>query len=687
MAIIKVGEDDSTFGLFGHKRTTVEFSDAIKMASSGDTIQIQAGYRVPTPFGKNNNYFIDKDLTIVGEDSKSNSSIIESSIVICNANVIINNITFQSKENYNIISLVQNADVKCIGVNIYNEIVDTLKVATLSIDPNCKLEFDNGYIAGGMKSINPDYSHIYIKGIAKIYNSKIEDRLVVKNGQLTVVNSEISYEYSNAIFGTASIINIESTDISGGYESDNGTFPCVKLKASNVNIKHSCIVQPGYDAALQIETNSSVLGDSLSASSISMLNSKLELINTCRLLQSLSVEDNSSILGNRVLIDGIDTNMVSLYLTSDSNINVNWIGFGTVKDPVVRMSKNATLDAELQMLEYDHNESSYIINNNTFVLAENPKVPIEYIEDSNVPATNSDSSNEEDEIASVEENNNEEITDITDDFSSSVSAEEELKKMIGLANVKKQVKEFVAVATINKKRVESGLSASSQTLHSIFAGNPGTGKTTVARLLGQLLYEKGVIKKNLLVEASRTDLVAEYIGQTAPKTRKVLEKALGGVLFIDEAYTLTPESQNDFGGEAIDEILKFMEDHRSEIMIIFAGYSNEMKKFLEVNPGLQSRIPNVFEFEDYTGDELVELGLLSLKNEGFKLNEKLYSEKLKAMYNLTNDHSNGRWVRNFNEVIKRKQAVRLALDDPDSLTEEDLTTILPEDIENITEKF
>lgn len=143
------------------------------------------------------------------------------------------------------------------------------------------------------------------------------------------------------------------------------------------------------------------------------------------------------------------------------------------------------------------------------------------------------------------------------------SGMQQLDEMIGLETVKQQVKEFIAVTVLNKKREEKGLNTSSQTLHSLFLGNPGTGKTTVARIVGHVLYEKGVIAEDKLIETSRADLVAGYVGQTAEKTRKVLESALGGILFVDEAYTLAGGGQNDFGKEAIDEILKFMEDHRS----------------------------------------------------------------------------------------------------------------------------
>ena len=166
--------------------------------------------------------------------------------------------------------------------------------------------------------------------------------------------------------------------------------------------------------------------------------------------------------------------------------------------------------------------------------------------------------------------------------------------LVGIENVKQKVQEFIDLAQLNKKREEQGQRNADFTLHSLFLGNPGTGKTTVARIIGNVLYEKGVIRGNRCVEVSRSDLVAGFVGQTAIKTREVLESALGGVLFIDEAYTLSSGGNNDFGQEAINEILKFMEDHRRDIAIIFAGYSDEMKEFLSTNSGLVSRIPNTF---------------------------------------------------------------------------------------------
>lgn len=251
-------------------------------------------------------------------------------------------------------------------------------------------------------------------------------------------------------------------------------------------------------------------------------------------------------------------------------------------------------------------------------------------------------------------------------FQESQSAEDalaQLNQLIGISTVKHQVREFIALAEMNQKRAEAGFKTDDFSLHSLFLGNPGTGKTTVARIIGNLLYQKGIIKRNKFVEVSRSELVAGYIGQTALKTREVLESALGGVLFIDEAYTLNSQSSNDFGKEALDEILKFMEDHRKDMVIIFAGYSKEMGDFLQMNSGLTSRIPNTFDFEDYSPDEIAQIGLLHLHHSDYTVDETLYRQIVTAAYLQSNDHSNGRWIRNFNEKLIRQLSLRLGTSD------------------------
>lgn len=253
-----------------------------------------------------------------------------------------------------------------------------------------------------------------------------------------------------------------------------------------------------------------------------------------------------------------------------------------------------------------------------------------------------------------------------------------LQKLIGIANVKEQVNRFISLAELNQRREEQGQINNDFTLHSLFLGNPGTGKTTVARIIGEVLYQKGIIAQKKFIEVSRSDLVAGYVGQTAIKTREVLESALGGVLFIDEAYSLNPDSQNDFGLEAIDEILKFMEDHRKDMVIIFAGYTKEMTEFLKTNSGLASRIPHTFDFADYTPDEIVQIGLLGLHAASYEVDEEYYSEVVKNNYAKSDDHSNGRWVRNLNEQLIMVMSDRVAKSE-----HADINTILKEDLDAI----
>ena len=253
-----------------------------------------------------------------------------------------------------------------------------------------------------------------------------------------------------------------------------------------------------------------------------------------------------------------------------------------------------------------------------------------------------------------------------------------LNRLVGIAKVKEQVEQFVAMAEFNQKRAEQGGIVEDTTLHSLFLGNPGTGKTTVARILGNILFQKGVINQKKFIEVSRSNLVGGYQGQTALKTREVLESALGGVLFIDEAYTLYTGSNDDFGKEALDEVLKFMEDHRRDIVIIFAGYTREMHDFLQVNSGLQSRIPTTFDFEDYSPDEIVEIGLLGLRKQGYQVNEVLYGEIVRENYMRANDHSNGRWVRNLNEKLLRQVSTRVTREgstDYNSILDQDLEAL------------
>lgn len=241
----------------------------------------------------------------------------------------------------------------------------------------------------------------------------------------------------------------------------------------------------------------------------------------------------------------------------------------------------------------------------------------------------------------------------------------ELNTYTGLSKVKEEVSELVNLIQMRKKREANGLKNPQMTYHLCFMGNPGTGKTTVARIIANLYKALGIVKKGHLVEVSRQDLVGEYVGQTAPKTKKVIKKAYGGILFIDEAYSLSNKGNvHDYGQEAIEVLLKEMEDNRDKLIVIVAGYDDLMKDFLSSNPGLESRFNTFIHFEDYDANELVKIiDAISLKND-YVINEdckKYLQEKFEQVcVKKDKDFANARYARNLFENAIKNQASRVA---------------------------
>lgn len=259
---------------------------------------------------------------------------------------------------------------------------------------------------------------------------------------------------------------------------------------------------------------------------------------------------------------------------------------------------------------------------------------------------------------------------------------DELNGMIGLKRVKTEVSSLRNFVIVQKQREKNGLKGMNVSYHCVFSGNPGTGKTTVARIVAGIYKELGILRKGHLVEVQRSDLVAEYVGQTAPKTNAKIDEALDGVLFIDEAYTLSKGHENDFGKEAIDTLLKRMEDDRNRLVVILAGYKNEIKGFINSNPGLESRFSRYINFEDYTADELVQIFLSNLRQTQYRITQDAFSSVQEmisqAVATKTPHFGNGRYVRNLFEKIIQKQSDRLAqLSHP---TKEQLCIITEEDV-------
>lgn len=259
----------------------------------------------------------------------------------------------------------------------------------------------------------------------------------------------------------------------------------------------------------------------------------------------------------------------------------------------------------------------------------------------------------------------------------------ELDALIGLDHVKTEVRRLTSLLRIQRLREEHGLPATDVSHHLVFTGNPGTGKTTVARLLSEVYHSLGIVSQGHLVETDRSDLVAGFVGQTAGRTRAVLESALGGTVLIDEAYALARGGENDFGREAIDTLVKYMEDHREDLAVVVAGYPAEMAELIGANPGLESRFARTIEFPDYTTDELVAIFELIADAKEYHLTGVARERLVEVIDAEPRDRGfgNGRFVRNLFEHAVAIHAMRLsANDDP---TRDQLITLERDDIEPI----
>ena len=257
----------------------------------------------------------------------------------------------------------------------------------------------------------------------------------------------------------------------------------------------------------------------------------------------------------------------------------------------------------------------------------------------------------------------------------------ELDSYVGLTAVKQEVRDLINLAAVEQLRRKHGLPTADMSLHMVFTGNPGTGKTTIARLMARVYHSLGILSRGQLVEVDRSGLVAGYVGQTAIKTRKVIDSALGGVLFIDEAYALNGGGANDFGQEAIDTLLKAMEDHRDDLVVIVAGYDGLMERFIHSNPGLESRFNRFLHFADYTVQELLDIFRMQCRKGCYTLDpaaEAPLRALLEKRLEDAGSFGNARGVRILFEQILVRQAGRLARQEV--VSKEDLMRLTAEDI-------
>ncbi|GIX29130.1 MAG: CbbX protein [Burkholderiales bacterium] len=257
------------------------------------------------------------------------------------------------------------------------------------------------------------------------------------------------------------------------------------------------------------------------------------------------------------------------------------------------------------------------------------------------------------------------------------------RELVGLAPVKTRIREIAALLLVDRVRRKLHLTSETPTLHMSFTGNPGTGKTTVALRMADILHRLGYVRQGHLVAVTRDDLVGQYIGHTAPKTKEVLKKAMGGVLFIDEAYYLyRPENERDYGQEAIEILLQVMENQRDDLVVILAGYKDKMDRFFQSNPGMRSRIAHHIDFPDYAPEELLAIGKLMLAQQNYRLSpeaEEVFKDYIRRRMGLPH-FANARSIRNALDRARLRQANRLFASRGKPLTREQIMTIEPTDL-------
>lgn len=638
--------------LVGADQNAWDFMSAVNAAVDGDTIEFQAGYS-PTA----DCVVFEKNLTLIGKTNRGENgtqnftNVINSHIVIKNsATVTLENLWIRyGKEQSNLINCKQGATVTLNNVVLESEQQEGEVYPVLYGEDKAHLILKDVLVIENDKL----YMRAYVQDCnLELDGCNFQDcRIAVENTELKINNSRIYTGDTNAVNVINSTVHIENSTITGC--SSEKDYPALWMKNSAVTTKNCVISQPDFDASVFGKENARFESENDEITSIKILDGRV-FLHGSTINETMVVDEQSSVcIFDETRILGQNSQKVDMFIGGHSIVYGDSVSLNRVTEPNIRITDHSYL--QLNNLVYTEGNASELI--------------IE-ADDTSRHAYQKKASGVSGAAAAGEDETPKE------------SAREQLEHLIGLNSVKREIEKMLRMVEFNQQRIAKGLEPQEQSFHSVFMGNPGTGKTTVARLIGEVLFESGAFKSDefKLIEASEPDFISQNVGGTAQQTLALLEKAKGGVLFIDEAYALNKKDANvNFGIEAINTILKYMEDHRGEIMIIFAGYTKEMEQFLKTNPGLTSRVPNKFVFEDYTPDEIVEIGEKELAKKQYKFeNEEYYAQQVKRAYRSSLDHSNARWIRNFNEKLLKAFADRVM-----NAGEEDFETICNVDIDEV----
>lgn len=634
-----------------------QLSAAIENASSGDIIELQRGYNVRIDV-----LSIDKDLTFLGATFQNDTggitfdnTIIGRLHITNGATVVFQDLWFEcNQEKTNILNCKAGAKVRLVNVVLENSITQGKAYPVIYAENEVELTLEKV-----QTKINENINgEIYAKNCTVTANQCkfINCKIGLSKSELEMTYSKVNSKVSNVINAVDSKVTMDAVEINGCSSDLN--YPAIWGNNSSFTVKNSTILKPQYDAAVYLIKNSCFEADLSSVTSIDGYNSRVILKNST-VKEFLGIQDESyAYVDGKVDFLGQNEEKVDIYVGNKSAVLGEKFCFNRVINPNMKAGNCSLL--EIREWEYPQGDVADLIiksDETSKVSVPRPAVP----ETVPVPASGTAKGN-----AGTAKDN----------------ARRQLEQMTGLKSVKREIEKMLRMVEFNQQRIAKGLEPQEQSFHSVFLGNPGTGKTTVARLIGEVLFESGAFKSDefKLIEASEPDFISQNVGGTAQQTLALLEKAKGGVLFIDEAYALNKKDANvNFGIEAINTILKYMEDHRGEIMIIFAGYTKEMEQFLKTNPGLTSRVPNKFVFEDYTPDEIVEIGVRDLNEKQYRFeNQEYYEQQVKRAYRNSLDHSNARWIRNFNEKLLKSLADRVM-----NTGDEDFETIRKVDVDDV----